>query len=154
MAGKIITGARVRFELAGNVIGFATEVSIEEVVEHQPVEVLDRIEVSEHVPVAYRVSATATLVRIFGLTPRSQGFGFDLEELRRGGTEVTGVLIDSAQTPPRSLGKLTRIKPEGRTWRIGARTISMDDVRFNAILFQDETQQLEGSSQSILNISP
>ena len=152
MAGKVITGARVRFELAVGVIGFATEVSIEEVVEHQPVEVLDRIEVSEHVPVAYRVSATASMVRILGVTPRSQGFGFSLEELRAGGVEVTGVVIDSVTN--RSIGKLTRVKPEGRTWRIGARTISMDDVRFNAILFQDESQQLEGSQQTSLNITP
>lgn len=141
--GDIITGARARLEVEGIPVGFCTGVSIEETVEHQPVEVLDEIRVREHVPVAYRVNVSATKVRVFKKTATTFGFGFNLDDLKAGGTPLTMVIIDSVTG--KSIGRVTDAKPEGRTQRIDARAITMVDVRFNAVLFEDETQQAQAA---------
>ena len=138
--GNIITGARVRLEIEGKPVGFATGFTIEENVEYGSVEVLDEIKVHEHVALAYRVNASATKVRVFTKTAKHYGFGFNLAELKAGGVPLTGAVIDSVTG--KSIGKITGLKPEGRTQRIDARAITMVDVRFNAILFEDETQQV------------
>lgn len=70
---EIYTGCRARFSLNGVKIGFATNVSVRENVQYEPVDVLDNIQTEEHVPVGYSVSMTAATVRIVGDTFKSRG---------------------------------------------------------------------------------
>jgi hypothetical protein len=71
---EILTGARARFSLDGVKVGYATGVSVREVITYEPVKVLDNIQVEEHVPTDYDVSMTADLVRIVLDTIKSKGW--------------------------------------------------------------------------------
>ena len=72
--GNVLTGARARLSLNGVKVGYATGVSVRESITYEPIKVLDNIQVSEHVPVDYDVSMTADVVRIVGLTLKSQSW--------------------------------------------------------------------------------
>lgn len=62
--GLVLTGARALFKLGGTPVMYATGVSYSEEIEHAPVEVLDQFEVAENVPIAYRVTLSAEMVRV------------------------------------------------------------------------------------------
>jgi hypothetical protein len=135
----VLTGARTRLQLNGKTVAVVTGMTIEEDVEHQPLEVIDNIAVSEWVPVAYRVRGSANRARLYKNTPTQYGFGWDLEKLKAGGTPVTGIVIDSVTG--KSVGRINNFKMEGRVQRTDARAITMEEIRWNATLFQDEEQQ-------------
>ena len=72
--GRLFTGARARFSINGIKVGYARNVAVTEEIQYDPVEILDNIEVEEFVPVAYRVTFTASQFRIIGETVKSLGF--------------------------------------------------------------------------------
>jgi len=74
MASPILTGARARFSINGVKVGYATGVSVRESLTHEPIKVLDEIQVKEHVPVDYEVSITADMIRLIGTTLKSLGW--------------------------------------------------------------------------------
>jgi hypothetical protein len=134
-----MTGARTRLQINSKTVAVVTGLSIEEDVEHQPLEVLDNIAVEEWVAVAYRVRGSASRARVYKNNPSKYGIGWSLEALKAGGTAATGIVIDSVTG--KSVGKISNLKMEGRTQRTDARAITMDEIRWNATLYQDEEQQ-------------
>jgi hypothetical protein len=72
--GNVITGARVKFSLGGAKVGYATGVTVREMITYEPVKVLDTIQVSEHVATDYEVSMTADFVRIVNTTVKTEGW--------------------------------------------------------------------------------
>lgn len=70
---EIYTGVRARFSLNGVKVGFATNVNVREAIQYEPIQVLDNIQVEEHVPVGYEVSLTADTIRLVGETFKSRG---------------------------------------------------------------------------------
>ena len=71
---EILTGARARFSLEGVKVGFATGVTLREMITFEPIKVLDNIQVESHEPTDYDVSMTADLVRIVNDTIKSRGW--------------------------------------------------------------------------------
>lgn len=143
--GRVFTGARARFSIDGKKVGYATNVSGSEEIEYQPVEVLDNIEVEEHVPVAYRVTFTASLVRIIGETIKSEGFfpaaGTSPEEhlqniLLQGDMVCT---IEDSKTG-NVMMTLEQVKIQSRNFTINARGIVGKDVSFVAVRMRDESE--------------
>ena len=74
MASSVLTGARARFSIDGKKVGYATGVTVREMTTHEPIKVLDDIQVKEHVPVDYEVSLTASMVRLVGTTIKTLGW--------------------------------------------------------------------------------
>lgn len=74
MAAEVLTGCRARFSLSGVKVGFATGVSVREVITYEPIKVLDNIQVESHEPVDYDVSMTADMVRIVGDSIKEAGW--------------------------------------------------------------------------------
>lgn len=72
MTTNTFTGARAIFRIEGQKIAFASGVDGTEEVMYEPVEVLDNLEVQEHVPVGYRVSFTCALFRTITGTPNAK----------------------------------------------------------------------------------
>lgn len=64
--GQVFSGARARFSVDGKIIGYATNCTGSEDIQYEPLEVLDHLQVVEFVPVAYRVTFTASRVRLIG----------------------------------------------------------------------------------------
>lgn len=74
MASKVLTGARAKFSIDGRKVGYATGVTIREMLTHEPIKVLDEIQTKEHAPVDYEVSMTASTVRLVGTSLKSLGW--------------------------------------------------------------------------------
>lgn len=143
--GRVFTGARARFMIDGKKVGFATNVAGSEELQLDPVEVLDNIEVDEFVPVAYRVTFTASLVRIIGETIKSEGF------FPKSGTSpdehLTNILlqgdmvcvIEDSKTSKKMM-TLEQVKMASRNFTINARGIVGKDVTFVAVRMKDESE--------------
>lgn len=74
MASSVLTGARAKFLINGVKVGYATGVTVREMLTHEPVKVLDDIQVAEHVPVDYEVSMTASTIRLIGTSLKTLGW--------------------------------------------------------------------------------
>ena len=143
--GRVITGARARFMIDGKKVGFATNVNGGEEIQYDPLELLDNIEVDEFVPVAYRVTFTASLVRIVGETVKSEGFfpkaGTSPDEhltniLLQG--DMVGVIEDNKTG--KKLMTVEQMKLASRNIAINARGIVGKDVTFVAVRMKDESE--------------
>jgi hypothetical protein len=63
MATNVFSGARAVFKVDDQKIAFASNVDVSEEIMYEPVDVLDNIEVMEHVPVGYRVTISCGIFR-------------------------------------------------------------------------------------------
>lgn len=143
--GLVFTGARCRFSLAGKKVGWATNVSGSEEIQYDEAEVLDNIQVQEHVPVRYRVSLNASQIRIVGKTLKSEGFfpslGANSEEhltniLTQGDLVAT---IEDSKTG-KILATYEQVKVATHNWSVNATGIVGEDVGFVAIRTKDESE--------------
>jgi hypothetical protein len=143
--GRLFTGARARFSINGVKVGYARNVAVTEEIQYDPVEVLDNIEVEEYVPVAYRVTFTASQFRIIGETVKSLGFfppvGSNTEE------HLENILISgdlSAIVEDTKTGKifatLEQVKVASHNWTIDARGVVGEDLTFVAVRVKDESE--------------
>jgi len=144
--GRVFTGARARLSIGGVKVGYATNVSGSEEIEYQPVEILDNIEVEEFVPVAYRVSFTASMIRIVGETLKSQGYfpksGSSPEEhltniLLLGDMVVT---IEDTKSPGRVIMTLEQAKIQSKNFAVSAKGLVGTDASFVAVRMRDESE--------------
>jgi len=147
MAGKnrLFTGARARFSINGVKVGYARNVAVTEEIQYDPVEVLDNIEVEEFVPVAYRVTFTASKFRVIGETVKSLGYfpnnGANTEE------HLENILVSgnlTATVEDTSTGQLfatlEQVKVASHNWTIDARGVVGEDMTFVAIRVKDESE--------------
>lgn len=71
MSTNVLSGARAIFKIGSNKVAFASNVDVSEEVMYEPVDVMDNIEVQEHVPVGYRVTFTCGIFRTVRGTPNA-----------------------------------------------------------------------------------
>lgn len=141
--GNLFTGARARFSIDGKKVGYARNVTVREEVQLDPIEVLDNIEVEEYVPVAYRVTFSASLFRVIGETLKSKGYfpetGNSVEDhltniLNSG--EMTATIEDTRTREV--FATLEQVRIQSHSWTIDARGVVGEDVEFVAIRVKDE----------------
>jgi hypothetical protein len=144
--GRVLTGARARFLINGKKVGYATNVTVTETIENQPVEALDNIEVEEFVPIAYRVALTAAKIRIVRETFKSEGYfpktGASPQE------HLTNILnqadmtctLEDSKSPGTLLMTVQQVKIAERNMRVDARGLVGEDVTFNAVRMLDESE--------------
>lgn len=135
MASQTFSGARAIFFINGLEIGFAGGVSGEEMIDYEPVDVLNLLEVREHVPVAYRTSLNAQIFRVVGRSLKAQGIMPVQEEIITSG-DLEAAVQDSvsAQTVQLFQG----VRCSGHSFDITARGIVQENVPFVAIRTLDE----------------
>lgn len=63
MTTNVFTGARAIFRIGGQKMAFASGVEGSEEIQYEPIDVMDNLEVQEHVPTGYRVTFTAAFFR-------------------------------------------------------------------------------------------
>ena len=142
--GRVFTGARARLMVHGKKIGYATNVAGSEEIQYDPIEVLDNIQVEEFVPVAYRVTLTASKVRIVGESLKTQGLfppiGTSPEE------HLTNILLSgdmSAVIEDSKTGKAIatyeQVKVASQNYTVNARGVVGEDVTFVAVRSSDES---------------
>lgn len=143
--GRVFTGARARFLLKGKKVGYATNVAGSEEIQWDPVEVLDNIQVEEHVPVAYRVTFTASLVRIVGETVKTLGYW------PRQGTSpaahLTNILLQGEMSAVIEDNKtkdtimvLEQVRLASHNFTVNARGMVGQDLTFVGVAMRDESE--------------
>ncbi len=138
--GLVFSGARARLMLDGVKVAYATNVDYSEEIQYDPVEPLDQLEVAEHVPVAYRVTFGAQMVRVIthpiklrdglAIFPR-------LEDILTSG-EMTATVEDRVTGTVAS--NIEAVKAATYRVNVGARAIVLTDVTFVAIRIRDESE--------------
>lgn len=143
--GRLFTGARARFSINGIKVGYARNVAVSEEIQYDPVETLDNIEVEEYVPVAYRVTFTASQFRIIGETVKSLGFfpnvgGTTEEHLEN--ILVSGDLTATVEDTRTGqiFATLEQVKISSHNWTIDARGVVGEDLTFVAVRVKDESE--------------
>jgi hypothetical protein len=152
---EVFTGARAKFYINGQAVGYCAGVSGEEAIDYEPVETLDFLEVREHIPVAYRASLSAAFFRLVGSSLKSyQGRQNDL-----GGMQIfpqfdkiltSGVLeaaihntktsSDTGEAVPDVMAMFTSVRAASKTFDVSARGVVTENCSFVAIRQKDESE--------------
>ena len=135
MASETFSGARAIFFINGGEVGFAGGVSGEEMIDYEPIDVLNLLEVREHVPVAYRTSLNTQIFRVIGNSIKAQGIMPRLEDVISSG-DLEAAIQDNVTGQTMQL--FQGVRCSGHTWDITARGIVNENVPFVAIRTIDE----------------
>jgi len=133
---QVFSGARARFYYNSIPIGYAAGVSGEESVDYEPVEVLDLLEVREHVPVAYRVTLSAQMFRIVGDSLKQQGIFPKPEDVITSNAMSAHIEDKVKKLSPAAF---TGVRCAGHSFDVTARGIVSENVNFVAIRVKDES---------------
>jgi hypothetical protein len=143
--GLVFTGARARFSVNGKKVGWAPNVSGSEEIQYDEAEVLDNIQIQEHVPVRYRATLSMSQIRIVGQTLKSQGF---FPKIGANGEEhlknilTNGDLVATVEDNETGniIATYEQVKVASHNWTINATGIVGEDVTFVAIRAKDESE--------------
>lgn len=150
---SVFSGARARFKINGNYVGYATGCSGSEEIMYEEINVLDHLEVVEHVPIGYRVSFSASRVRLIGDEAGNngslRGALLAMPKLGQNDGEHLQNLLDMGDMQctieDTRTGKifmtLTGVKTASHGWSVAARSIVGEDVTFVCIRAIDEAEQ-------------
>lgn len=134
---RTFSGARARFKINGQKVGFAGGVSGEESIDYEPVNVLDKLEVEEYVPTAYRVSLNAQIFRVIGSSLKQLGI-FPIQSKILTSGALSAVIEDSVTG--KTMAVIEQCKAQSHSFDINARGIVSENVSFNAIRMRDESE--------------
>lgn len=137
-APNVFSGARARFKVDGNVVGFAGGVSGTESIDYEPVDVLDLLEVREFVPVAYRATLNAQIFRVIGKSLKALGILPTEENILTSG-DLTCTVED--RLTGNTMAQFEACKCQEHAFDITARGIVSENVTFVTIRLRDEFER-------------
>ena len=149
--GNVVTGARARFSIKGVKVGYATGVSVREMIAYEPLKVMDSIHVQEHVPIDYEVSLSADLVRLVNRTIKTEGWfpeqGGSAEDHLTNilKTEDLTAMIEDTAGDGTVLMNIEGVRISERNMSIGPRGIVGTNVTMVAIKARD-AHDMKGAS--------
>lgn len=135
MASNTFSGARAIFLINTTPVGFAGGVSGEEMVDYEPVDVLNLLEVREHVPVAYRASLNAQVFRVIGESLKKVGILPTQSNIITSG-DLEASIQD--KVTGQTMALFQGVRCSGHSWDVTARGIVSENVTFVAIRVLDE----------------
>lgn len=138
MASNVFSGARARFKVDGNIVGFAAGVSGSESIDYEPVDVLDLLEVREFVPVAYRATLSAQIFRVIGSSLKGIGI-FPIEENIITSGDLTCTVED--KITGNTMAQFENCRAQEHTFDVTARGIVSENVTFVTIRLRDEFER-------------
>ena len=149
---EVFTGARAKFFIEEQPIGYCAGVSGEEAIDYEPVETLNFLEVREHIPVAYRASLSAAFFRLIGSSLKKyggkNGDAGSLTIFPKMGSILTSgelsatVMSTKPESEPGSLiAKFLSIRAASKTFDVSSRGIVTENCSFVAIQQMDETEE-------------
>ena len=129
------SGARAIFLIGSTPVAFAGGVSGEEMIDYEPVDVINLLEVKEFVPVAYRTSLNAQIFRVVGDSIKKQGI-LPVQDDIITSPDLSASIQDSVTES--TLQLFEGVRCSGNTWDATARGIVNQNVTFVAIRVKDE----------------
>lgn len=136
-ASKTFSGARAIFLIQSVPVAFAGGVSGEEMIDYEPVDVLNLLEVREFVPVAYRTSLNAQVFRVVGSSLKQLGILPHQDDIITSG-DLEAAIQD--QVTRETIQLFQGVRCAGHSFDITARGIVSENVTFVAIRTLDETE--------------
>lgn len=106
-------------------------------------DVLDLLEVKEHVPVAYRTTLNAQIFRVIGRSLKALGVFPRVEEIVTS-SGMTASIDNAEPLPTEEAGPMSQfvgVRTAGHTFDITARGLVSENVNFVAIKMTDESEQ-------------
>ena len=135
MASNTFSGARAIFLINSVPVAFAGGVNCSEEVSYEPIDVLNLLEVREHVPGAYRANLSAQIFRVIGQSLKQQGILPRQEEIIESG-DLEAAIQDNVTRNTMAL--FQGVRCAGHSWTVTARGVVSEDVEFVAIRVIDE----------------
>lgn len=135
---QVFSGPRARFKIDGVTIGYAGGVSGEEVIDYEPVDVIDLLEVKEHVPVSYKATLNSQIFRVIGNSLKAQGI-FPTPSKIINSVAMTAA-IEDAEITHKTIAMFTGVRTAGHTFDVTARGLVSENVSFVAIRVADESE--------------
>jgi hypothetical protein len=141
-APQVFSGPRGIFRVEDTPVGYAQNVSGEETIDFEPVEVIGLLEVREHVPVAYRCTLNAAVFRVIGHSIKKMSIMPTLQEIVTSGG-MSAAVVDAVPVNgvARDMAFFQGVRCSGHTWDTGARGLTSDNIPFVAIKVEDEFER-------------
>lgn len=134
---NIVSGSRVVFRIDGERVFYATSLSFNESIEHEPIDVLDNFATEEHIPVAYRVDFSAEAFRVAGSSVKQLGIMPVLDDILTSG-DLTAEFIDSETG--NTLGLIVGVKCTSNSTNIPTRGAARQTLSFVGTRLRDESE--------------
>ena len=135
MGSQVLTGAKAIFRLNGEQIAFASNVTYNENIQLEEVNVLDKIETEELAEVGYRVDLTCQTFRVQNKSVKQLGIMPKLFDILSSG-DITAEIIDRVTNTVILL--MEGVKLETRQASIDARGVATESWSFRGIKSSDE----------------
>jgi len=135
MGSKVMTGAKAIFRVNGSQIAYASNVSYNENIQLEEVNVLDKLEVEELAEVGYRVDLSCQSFRVQNQSVKQLGIMPRLEDILTSG-ELTAEVIDRGSNVV--LLFMTGVKLESRQTTADARGLMTETWNFRGRKSSDE----------------
>ena len=126
----VMTGAKAIFRLAGNQIAYASNVTFNENIQLEEVNVLDKLEVMEYAEVGYRVDLSCQTFRVAGSSVKQLGLMQKLGAILTQG-DLTAEVVDSVTNT--TILHMEGVKLESRQTTVDARGLMTETWSFKGI---------------------
>ena len=133
----VMTGAKAIFSIDNKAIAFASNVSFNENIAYEPINVLDRLEVVEHAEVGYTVDMQCQNFRVPGASVKQLGIMSRLEQILTQG-ELAASIIN--QDGGQIIMLMTGVKLQARQTTVDARGVMTETWSFVGRRSQDELE--------------
>lgn len=137
--GIVLHGARAYITLNGDPVGYVQSLTGGEEYQMEPIEVLDALPVTEFVPVAYRVTLSATLVMLSGISYKEQSIFSPVSNvLQAEGLEL--VVVDNVTEEP--IITFSGVKGQATNFTITKAQVTLNNVTFVARTAKDHRNEV------------
>lgn len=139
----VMTGSKATFMIDGKKIAFASNVSWNENIQYEPINVLDQLHVKEHAEVAYTVDMQCQNFRVANQSVKRLGIMKSLEALLTQGvmdcliTDNSGTSEDGSDAGT-VIVHMTGVKLQARQTTVDARGVMTETWSFVGIKATDE----------------
>ena len=133
----VMTGAKAIFSINDTAIAFASNVSYNENIAYEPVNVLDRLEVAEHAEVGYTVDMQCQNFRIPNASVKQLGLMSTLPQILTQG-ELKATIVDRVTGAVILL--MTGVKLQSRQTNVDARGVMTETWSFVGRQNLDESE--------------
>jgi len=123
----VMTGSKAIFRLAGAKVAFASNVSYNENIQYEPVNVLDRLDVVEHAEVGYTVDLQCQNFRVPAASVKQLGIMSRFSQILTQG-ELSAEIVDKATGSAVLL--MTGVKLQARQTTVDARGVMTETWSF------------------------
>lgn len=136
---KVVTGSRVGFYIGSIKIAYASNVSYNENITYEPINVLDRLDVVEHAETGYTVDLQCQNFRILKTSIKNLGIMPQFDKILTQGELKAHVSIDDGNGSLINIVEIEGVKLQARQTTVDARGVMTETWSFVGKKSSDES---------------